>query len=67
MALEERISADGAHRFLVKSGAEGDLRPDLARTLVGAGHDLLRLEERTLTLEEIFLRLVNDDSRGEAP
>jgi ABC-2 type transport system ATP-binding protein len=67
VALEERVSADGAHRFLVESGAEGDLRPDLARALVAAGHDLLRLEERTLTLEEIFLQLVADESRGEGP
>lgn len=51
--------------FIVESGQEGDLRADLARAVVGAGVDLIRLSERTLSLEDIFVRLVREEEQRE--
>jgi ABC-2 type transport system ATP-binding protein len=57
---DQRDRESETHRFLVDAGAEGDLRAALARAVVEAGLDLLRLEEKTLSLEEIFVQLVTD-------
>jgi ABC-2 type transport system ATP-binding protein len=67
VSLERGVQADGSHRLLVESGAKGDLRADLARAIVGAGHDLLHLSERTMSLEEIFVQLVGEEERQTKP
>jgi ABC-2 type transport system ATP-binding protein len=66
VSRRDQSAPDGVHLFVVESGVEGDLRADLARSIVGAGFDLLELSERTLTLEEIFVRLVRNESGKEA-
>ncbi len=66
VTFERGGTAEGSHRFRVDSGSEHDLRAELARAVVGAGHDLLHLEEHTLSLEEIFVQLIRTESKREA-
>src|SRR5438552_5896581 len=51
------VDADGGH----------DVRADLARAVVGRGHDLLSLQQSGMSLEEIFLHLTTTDVAAEAP
>ncbi len=39
-----------------------DVRPQVARTVVNAGYDLLELSNISMSLEEIFLQLTRDES-----
>ena len=39
-----------------------DVRPDVARALVGAGYDLLQMQTVTMSLEQIFLELTREDA-----
>ena len=39
-----------------------DVRPQVARTVVNAGYDLLELNNISMSLEEIFLQLTRDES-----
>lgn len=58
---------DGVSRVEVEAGAatllrvhtSRDVRPELARALVNAGHELLRLERGASRLESIFLQLTH--------
>ena len=55
------------HGLEVKTQAEVDLRPQVARTVLEAGYDLLELRAVTLSLEDIFLQLVRDEDQEEEP
>lgn len=50
---------DGGVEFEFASGK--DLRPEVARQVIGAGYDLLELRPLGMSLEEIFLELTGND------
>jgi len=52
---------DGAVEFEFSSGK--DLRPEVAKKVIGAGYDLLELRPLGMSLEEIFLELTGPDAR----
>ncbi len=52
-------AADGAVEFQFAPGQ--DVRPDVAKTVIGAGYDLLELRPVGMSLEEIFLELTRED------
>ena len=41
-----------------------DVRPEVAKAVVGAGYDLLELRPVGMSLEEIFLELTRDDGKA---
>jgi len=47
---------------VLKIRASQDRRPEIARALVQAGHDLLRLEQGASRLESIFIELAHRKS-----
>lgn len=59
----------GAHEGQVElSSSPGqDVRARVARAVVEAGHDLLELRPRGLSLEEIFLQLTREEAAQSAP
>ena len=52
---------DGRHQVQVEAGADGDLAPALARTIVEGGWSLYGLTSSTMSLEDVFLELTTDD------
>jgi len=58
-------SIDGGLEY--ESAAGQDVRPAVARAIVGAGYDLLELHPIGLSLEEIFLQLTRDEPTPPAP
>ena len=58
-----RIGAPGAvATFEVEAESGQDVRAEVARKVVGGGHDLLGLQQAGMSLEEIFLHLTTTDS-----
>ena len=57
-------NAPGA--FEIDSEKGHDVRRDLARAVVLAGHDLLEMRPLRVSLEEIFLSLITEEKVGEA-
>ncbi|MGQ9689077.1 MAG: ATP-binding cassette domain-containing protein [Desulfobaccales bacterium] len=57
----KEVIGQGDGRFLVESDNDHDLRPDIARLVVGRGWDLLELQSQEFTLEEVFLNLVTEE------
>jgi ABC-2 type transport system ATP-binding protein len=53
LSQEESVAA-----FLLRTLRHKDLRPEIARRLVEGGYSLLELTTRSLSLEDIFLKLV---------
>lgn len=51
----------------IDAEAGRDVRPDLARAVVGKGFDLLGLQQMGMSLEEIFLHLTTTDAAEPAP
>jgi ABC-2 type transport system ATP-binding protein len=51
---------DGTLEFQFAPGS--DVRPEVARTVIGAGYDLLELSPVGLSLEEIFLELTRESA-----
>ena len=49
-------------RIFVETDRSGDLRPEIARLVVDRGMDLLELKLVDLSLEDIFMQLVTDES-----
>jgi len=54
-------------RWLVESDRSRELRPEIARTVVERGMKLLELRLVDLSLEDIFLQLVTEESTQDAP
>ncbi len=52
-------------RLLVETDQSGDLRPEIARLVVGKGIDLLELKLVDLSLEDIFMQLVTEEPSQE--
>ncbi|MBP1726203.1 MAG: transporter related [Deltaproteobacteria bacterium] len=56
---------DGPASYLVETDRHGDLRPELARRVVGRGWQLRELRTREVSLEEIFMELVTEEGARE--
>lgn len=57
--------ANGESSYLIESRRGQDLRPELARTVVGNGWQLRELKLQDLSLEDIFMQLVTDEEPRE--
>ena len=56
------VPGDGTLEFQFAPGQ--DVRPEVAKVVVGAGYDLLELRPVGMSLEEIFLELTRDDAKS---
>jgi ABC-2 type transport system ATP-binding protein len=56
------VAAGDQGKFFVETDRSGDLRPEIARLVVDKGMDLLELKLVDLSLEDIFMQLVTDES-----
>jgi ABC-2 type transport system ATP-binding protein len=54
--------ADGGLEFQFSPGH--DVRPEVAKAIIGGGYELLELRPVGMSLEEIFLELTRDDARS---
>lgn len=57
----KEVISQGEARYLVESGHDQELRPEIARLVVSRGWDLLELQMQEFTLEEVFLNLVTEE------
>ncbi len=57
----KEVVSQGQGHFLVESGNDLELRPEIARLVVARGWDLLELQAQEFTLEEVFLNLVTEE------
>ncbi|GLI34087.1 ABC transporter ATP-binding protein [Desulforhabdus amnigena] len=68
-ALEgvQKVSRDSVNggRLVVETDRARDLRPEIARVVVDQGADLLELKMVDLSLEDIFMQLVTEESSRE--
>jgi ABC-2 type transport system ATP-binding protein len=64
LAAHVRGGHDGALVVDVEAEAGNDVRSEVARAVVGAGHGLLGLQQMGMSLEEIFLHLTTTDEAG---
>ncbi len=55
-------AADGSVEFQFAPGQ--DVRPEVAKAVIGAGYDLLEMSPVGMSLEEIFLELTREDSKS---
>ena len=55
----------GRTNLLVESESTQDIRPAIARMVVERGLDLLRLQRRTMTLEQVFRELTTEEEEVE--
>jgi ABC-2 type transport system ATP-binding protein len=60
------VMRDSEGVALISVEGQPDLRPKLARALVGNGLDLLRMDKGSARLESIFLQLTKDSKDGRA-
>ncbi len=56
------LRPDGAVEFQFAPGQ--DVRPEVAKAVIKSGYDLLEMSPVGISLEEIFLELTREDSRG---
>jgi hypothetical protein len=57
----KEVVRQGEAAFLVESGDDLELRPEIARLVVARGWDLLAMQAQDFTLEEVFLNLVTEE------
>ena len=56
---------DGQIEIVAEEGSE--VRPLIARTVLESGHNLLEMRRAAMSLEEIFLQLIGEETAAEAP
>jgi ABC-2 type transport system ATP-binding protein len=61
--VQQVHATDRSREYIVESAADDNIRPMLAKTVVHAGWDLRELRASELSLEEIFVQLVTDETR----
>ena len=61
MEVRKVAENDGSNRFQVEGELRGDIRSDLARTIVQSGWGLLELQAASMSLEDIFLKLTREE------
>jgi ABC-2 type transport system ATP-binding protein len=59
--LRPTTGATGFASFDVEAEGGRDIRPDIARAVVGGGFDLVSLSQSGLSLEDVFLQLTTED------
>ena len=57
----KEVIRQGERTFLVESGDDLELGPEIARLVVSRGWDLLAMQTQEFTLEEVFLNLVTEE------
>ena len=57
VGVQPESDKDGRVRLVVDSETRPDIRGDLARAIVGKGWNLLELHSKTMSLEDIFIKL----------
>lgn len=62
-----RVDVETGTATILRVHTSRDVRPELARALVNAGHELLRLERGASRLESIFLQLTNQRTDSGRP
>jgi ABC-2 type transport system ATP-binding protein len=62
-----RAPSDGDSEFIVEAGSEEDLRPALARAVLDKGWDLLELAALQISLEDVFIDLVTEETEDDSP
>jgi gliding motility-associated transport system ATP-binding protein len=66
-AVRPRGDAAGVTALEVDPEPGADVRPELARAIVGGGFDLLALQQVGMSLEDIFLHLTTTEPPAEPP
>ena len=61
------VHAQGDGRFEIEAAPGADIRPQVARALVQEGFDLLELRQVSLSLEDIFMQLTQDEPTPPQP
>ncbi len=61
LAGVKEVIQQGETTFVVESGDDLELRPEIARLVVARGWDLLAMQTQDFTLEEVFLNLVTEE------
>jgi ABC-2 type transport system ATP-binding protein len=61
LAGVKEVIQQGETTFVVESGDDLELRPEIARLVVARGWDLLAMQAQDFTLEEVFLNLVTEE------
>lgn len=61
--VSEESNATG--KFLVETDRSRDVRPEIARLVIEKGHNLLELKSVQLSLEDIFMQLVTEETTQE--
>ena len=59
-----RVVSLGEDKFQVEADNGRELRPELARTVVGRGWELIELKSQEFTLEDVFLNLVTEEEES---
>ena len=59
-----KVDADG-EMYTVETQKDTDLRPQIAKRIVEGGFELLELRSRSMSLEDVFLKLVTEEEGGE--
>ena len=66
-AIRPRGAGAGVAAFELDPEPGSDVRPELARAVVGRGFDLLALQQVGMSLEDIFLHLTTTEPPADAP
>jgi len=61
-----RAAQDGEVELIVEAGGEGDIRASLARAVLDRGWDLLELAALQISLEDVFIDLVTEETYDDA-
>jgi ABC-2 type transport system ATP-binding protein len=56
------VQTNGTSRFVIETDRSTDVRPEIARLVVEKGSGLLELRAVQLSLEDIFMQLVTEES-----
>ena len=64
---EDRVPSDTTTRLKIVSNEDAAVRKAIARTIIDRGWSLVEVSPITLTLEDLFVRLVREERRQEAP
>jgi ABC-2 type transport system ATP-binding protein len=62
LRVEMTDGAGALRRYLVETEKERDLRQELARVVCGSGWGLLELRPVDMSLEDIFIHLVTEET-----
>lgn len=59
-----KVTPKGEETLEIDTNSEDETCPQIARAIVNAGYDLLRLQTTGLSLEEIFIQLTRDEPQS---